>query len=112
MEKNFEDIKVGDKVIISQRFHGDSVVSVSKVTKDHFVIDMGNYTMKFRKRSGTQVGGDTWTPWYAEVATEERIAEVTEKNMRWRMIRTCRDFNFEELPTDKLKEVYKIITTK
>lgn len=101
----FENIQVGDQVIVHQRWSGDSIETVTKVTKTTFTA--GSRT--FRKDSGWERGGDKWTPSHADIATEESMAKVMEGQMKAKYVRYFSSFNYGELPLDKLQEIYQII---
>lgn len=107
--ENFEDIKVGDQVILNHRFNEAELVKVTKVNKTTFVIDFGNYTKKFRLNDGIEYGGNTWCHWYAIHPTPERLQKYYEDKQRSKFLYTCRNCRFDDLSTEKLKEIYEII---
>lgn len=75
---SFEDIKVGDEVIIDPPFSSKPryVAKVERVTKKQFVA--GGY--RFRKDSGSQVAGDTWSFAVVHHPTPELLAKVNTEN--------------------------------
>ena len=107
--ENFEDIKVGDQVILNHRFNEAQLVKVAKVNKTTFVIDFGNYTQKFRLSDGMEYGGNTWSHWYAIRPTPERLQKYYEEKQRSKFLYACRNCRFDSLSTEKLKEIYEII---
>ena len=108
----FEDIKVGDTVIIDQRWQGSHIVKVSKVTKASFTVDWGNAQISFSKNGGWQRNGDKWTPWHAHEATEDRIREIREAQFRAKLLRRITNYKFEDAPTALLYQVCQIISPK
>ena len=102
--ENFDNIKVGDKVIVHTRWHGDLIETVKKVAKTTFSTDSAT----FYKNTGWQRGGDTWTPKRAELATEERAAEVMKAQRKVRLANYLRGFDFYSLPIEKLEEIYNL----
>lgn len=105
----FENIKIGDKVVISRHFGGRSIATVKKVNKASFVVDCGNYDMTFMTLSGKEKGGDSWTPTYAYPATEELIEKVKKENRKANYIYTIRHCKFEDLSYETLEQIYNLI---
>jgi len=105
----FENVKIGDKVVISRHFGGRSIATVKKVNKASFVVDCGNYDMTFMTLSGKEKGGDRWTPTYAYPATEELIEKVRKENMKANYIYAIRRCKFEDLSYDVLEQIYNLI---
>lgn len=109
MNCDFSDVKVGDKVVVNQTYVR-SVRPVKKVSKLHFIVDMGNYELKFRKDGGSRAGShDSWDVCYATVPTEEVIDEIGLENRRRVCLSYVERYDFTQLPIDKLEEVIKII---
>jgi hypothetical protein len=111
----FENIKVGDKVIVKySTYAGESVGYigvVKKVNKTSFncVANGRSVTFTF---SGNERGGDTWHPWWCEEYSEEGERKVIDQNMRLAILGKLKSYDFSKLPTDSLKEIYKLITSK
>ena len=108
----FEDIKVGDTVIIDHRWQGEHIVKVSKVTKASFTVDWGNTQISFSKNGGWQRNGDKWTPWHAYEASEDRIRKIRESQYRAKLLRCIRNYKFDDAPTAILYQVCQIISPK
>ena len=104
---NFSDVNVGDKVIIRRSAGGQRIAVVTKVLKDHFIVDDN---LKFRKASGSQVGGDSWYFCWVEKATDERIKEVTEENKRTKIIQYLSNYKYGDLPLETLEAIIKLIS--
>lgn len=105
----FENVKIGDKVVISRHFGGRSIATVKKVNKASFVVDCGNYDMTFMTLSGKEKGGDSWTPTYAYPATEELIEKVRKENRKANYIYAIRNCKFEDLSYETLEQIYNLI---
>lgn len=106
---DFSNINVGDKVIVNQRY-GRSVRSVKKVNKLHFIVDMGNYELKFRKEGGSRAGNhDSWDICYATFATEEEIDKIKRENKKMNCVSYLEKYNFRQLSLEKLEEVINLI---
>ena len=105
---DFENVKIGDKVIIKHHYAGNSIATVKKVNKITFVADCGNYDMTFMKSSGREKG-ETWTPAYAYPATEEMIEKVRKENKKANYIHAIHGCRFEDLSYDVLEQIYNLI---
>ena len=78
---SFEGVKVGDEMVIDPPRSNMSnrpryVAKVEHVTRTQFIV--GGY--RFRKSSGWQVGGDTWSFATAHCPTPELLAAVNAEN--------------------------------
>lgn len=105
----FENVKIGDKVIISRHFGGRSIATVKKVNKASFVVDCGKYDMTFMKNSGREKGGSAWTSAYAYKATDELVETVGKENRKAKYVSTCRACKFEDLSYEILEQIYNLI---
>jgi hypothetical protein len=74
MNDNFEDIKVGDKIILHNR-NGSAVVTVGRLTAKQLVTKNPEY--KFWKKNGSYVGGTVWDHNHITRATDEEIEKIT-----------------------------------
>ena len=74
---SFEDIKVGEKLILHSR-NGSSVVTVGRLTAKQLVTEKPEY--KFWKRNGSEVGGSVWDHNHITKATDEEIQKVRAGN--------------------------------
>lgn len=72
---NFENILVGDKVIIESRY-GRSVGTVDKITRLYFYV--GSY--KFKKENGYEPG-QSWCKTIARPYNEVEAKEITRVNL-------------------------------
>ena len=110
MKDDFSNISVGEKVIVNQTHGVKSVRTVKKVNKIHFIVDMGNYEIKFRKSDGSRAGkSDMWSICYATVPKEGDIEKINAENKKANLVSYLERYCFNELPLEKLEEVFKII---
>lgn len=105
--KELKDLVAGDEVLvvgISCR----RIAKIDKVTKTQIVVD----NVRYRRNSGWQCGGDSWSRKSISVPTEKEISDIEEENLRKILIYAISSFDFERLSTDKLKQVYNIVKGK
>ena len=67
----FENLKVGDKVIVLGRIWGERLYNVTRITNKQIVV----CNRHFWKESGKESGGDG----YLLIATEERIKQIEDR---------------------------------
>ena len=103
--ENFDNVQVGDKIIVHRMHWGNSVVTVTKVTKASF--EAGGTL--YYKKNGWAKGADAWSGPWATVATEEEIERITEENRRINLVAVIKCFDFNKLSTDELITVYNIV---
>lgn len=104
----FDNIKVGDKVIISGQSFGKGVATVTKVNKTSFVCNCGSFNLTF-KFDGIERGGDIWTRWVCLPWTKETEDEIIIENHRRKLLNKINKTSFNDLSTEKLEEIFKII---
>lgn len=105
--KELKDLQVGDVVLVTSRYYR-RIAKVDKVTKTQIVVD----NARFRRNSGWQYGGDSWSRKSISVPTEKEISEVKEENLRKNLICVISSFDFKRLSTNELKKVYNIVKGK
>jgi hypothetical protein len=72
-----ENLKIGDKVIVSQHWGNDSISIVTNITKTQIIIS----NRKFRKNDGCQIPRDAYTNTYILEPTKERIELILRVNL-------------------------------
>ncbi len=105
-------LQAGDEVIVrSIRAMGNTgtIVKVSKLTNTQVVIDRGNYTLRFRKDDGYEVGGESWGRQWIEEATPNACAVIHEENKRVKAIRLIEECDLKKLPTAALESIVAAI---
>lgn len=105
--KELKDLVAGDEVLVTGIYHR-RIAKVDRVTKTQIIVD----NTRFRRDSGWQYGGDSWSRKSIFVPTEKEISEVKEENLRKNLIYTINSFDFKRLSTDELKQVYNIVKGK
>lgn len=105
--KELKNLVVGDDVLVSGMHHR-RIAKVDKVTKTQIVVN----NARFRRDSGWQCGGDSWSRKSISVPTEKEISDIEEENLRKTLIYVISSSDFERLSTDKLKQVYNIVKGK
>lgn len=107
--RNFSDVKVGDKIVIRQSFRGRWVAEVTKVLKNWFIVRGPGCDIKFRKDGGSEVGGDTWHFWLAIKATDEEIKKVSDENKKAKFVQFLRGFKYENLDLETLETIAGLV---
>lgn len=105
--KELKDLVVGDDVLV-RGMHRRRIAKVDKVTKTQIVVN----NARFRRDSGWQCGGDSWSRKSISVPTEKEISDIKEENLRETLIYAICSFDFKRLSTDELKQVYNIVKGK
>ena len=105
--KELKDLVAGDEVLVTGIYHR-RIAKVDRVTKTQIIVD----NTRFRRDSGWQYGGDSWSRKSIFVPTEKEISEIKEENLRKNLIYTISSFDFKRLSTDELKQVYNIVKGK
>lgn len=105
--KELKDLITGDDVLVECR-SCRRIAKVDKVTNTQIVVD----NVRFRRDSGWQCGGDSWSRKSISVPTEKEISNIKEENFRKRLIYAISSFDFKRLSTDELRQVYNIVKGK
>ena len=105
--ENFDDIKVGEKLIMSRLWYDPQVGVVEKVTNATFTVK----GVVFNKKDGHQRGAhDSYTYWYVSRATEERLAEIEKNAKIKRYAAYLQKVDYSKLPLETLEEIYRLTT--
>ena len=105
--KELKDLVAGDEVLVTVMSYRH-IAKVHKGTKTQIIVNND----RFRRDSGCQCGGDSWSRKSISVPTEKEILDVKEENLRKILINTISSFDFKRLSTDELKQVYNIVKGK
>ena len=105
--KELKDLVAGDEVLVVGR-SCRCIAKIDKVTKTQIAVN----NARFRRDSGWQCGGDSWSRKSISVPTEKEISDIEEENLRKALIYVISSFDFERLSIDKLKQVYNIVKGK
>lgn len=105
-----EELKVGDEVVVAgDRYHLDYVDKVTKLTAKQIALENSSY--RYRRDTGSQIGGDNWNSRRLEEATPERKKEAQREYRRLRMIQTLTRTVWKELSDETLERVLEVIKT-
>jgi hypothetical protein len=104
MGENFENIKVGDWVVIHSRY-GDTVEEVKKVNKATF--SAGG--VLFYKRHGWERSGDPWNHRWAELGTPKKLSKVRKEEKTRNMVNYLMNFPYSNLDYETLEQVFDIL---
>ena len=104
-----ENIKVGDKVIVSGSGFGslNKIDTVERLTKTQIVLK--NTHSKYRRSSGRSVGGDVWSMGFISEATREKILKIQEARYRLNLLNKIESIRIGNLSTDSLKSIVVVI---
>lgn len=105
--KELKDLIAGDDVLVIGR-SCRCIAKIDKVTKTQIVVN----NARFRRDSGWQYGGDSWSRKSISVPTEKEISDIEEENLRKTLIYVISSSDFKRLSTDELKQVYNIVKGK
>lgn len=105
--KELKDLVEGDEVLVTGMYHRH-IAKVDKVTKTQIIVN----NARFRRDSGWQCGGDSWSRKSISVPTEKEISDIKEENLRNTLVYAISSFDFKRLSTDELKQVYNIVKGK
>jgi len=100
--ENFENVKVGDKVVLGYAWH-DDIEEVIRVTATLFVTKRG---YKFRKKDGCEQGRGYV---HARYATPEDIERIALERNHIELVRKCGDIRFKTLSIQQLEDILKIV---
>ncbi len=100
----FDDIKVGDIIIVDGRYN-PSKAQVTKVTATRFVASKLN----FSKKSGRAAESDKWNPIYAHTLTpdwEKRYQESQAELQKQRKITELHRIELGEASAEQIEKLY------
>ena len=94
----FENLKVGDMVIVSERIWGEIIMDVTRITNKQIVVGKTHYW----KKNGYEVGGLCS---HLVIATEERIKQIEGRNKSLEMITFLYKTHWEDLSLESLTTI-------
>lgn len=102
-----KDLKEGDKVVVYKRW-GDSINVIEKVTKTQIVVN----GTKYRRESGSQIGGSVWYSSRIGICTKEEENRIRSQISVNRMKRFIKEYDIDSLSYKKLEKIYNILKNK
>ena len=110
---NLENIKIGDKVFVTQRT-GRTLETVKRLTNTQVITIKGSdpdCEYKYKRSNGNQIGSDVWYPVSIEkVATDEDIVQFNAKLEHNKHIRYLQKFDYKKLPPEVTKQIFDIVS--
>ena len=76
-----EGLKPGDKVFHHGKYNANSILMVERVTKTQIICKDGDFEIKFKRSTGFNVGGDTWSRHYIDRLTDDKIAALRRQTL-------------------------------
>ena len=93
----FENLKVGDNVIISERFWGEKIRNVTRITNKQIVIGYRRYW----KESGKEISGSS----HLLIATEECIKQIEDREKATELCAFLNRTHWEDLSLESLTTI-------
>ena len=105
-----ENVKVGDKVIYSHRYDGDTIAEVERITQKYIIVK-GN---KYKKIDGSIASSNPWTLIRIRCAKDDNeFNEIINEQKRREVIRVITNKvnsgNLKKLPIGDLNKINDII---
>ncbi len=101
----FEQLKVGDEVILRRQFHADAAVKIDRITATQICASH----WRFNRDTGRQIGGDRWSKVHLKIATPEGLSAIREIQERVNIIHAAREQELQKLALDQLRRINAII---
>jgi len=102
-EKNWiQELKAGDKVVVSTGSYDKKITSVTKITPKGFINVESGQTFT---SDGNQRGGDTWHRTYLSQLTDE-VALGFKKQA---LVNRCKVIQFNKLTVEQLEKILSIL---
>lgn len=101
MNKRFKE---GDKVVVYNRWI-DSIKTVGRVTKTQIIIN----GTKYKRDTGSQIGGSVWSFSKIGVCTKEEEMRITTEINARRMKRYITEYKLDTLSYSELEQIYNIL---
>ena len=103
--KELEDLKKGDKVIVSGAYIYNRISQVEKVTKKHIIVEGSKYSKAF----GWVVGLSSYSSNHIRPATEEDIRRVEEETEKRNIVNNLTKTHFEKFSFATLVAIRDIV---
>lgn len=115
MYHDFSNANVGDKVLVKERFSGESVGTILRKTKTMVVITTHKnlegkpIERRYSLKDGGSIGGTCWDRTYIQPLTEEDRARIQDRHRRANTIDFLTKMNWNKLTTEELSSVKQLI---
>lgn len=101
--ESLENVKVGDRLIVHERFD-TCITEVERVTATLVITKHG----RFRKKTGMAQGNCSWSSSWVTIATPAEVERVEVEAKRRELIEKCRRIEFCGLSGAQLEEILEI----
>lgn len=101
----FENLKVGDKVIVGGVYINRRICTVEKVTKRFIIVEGTKYSRTY----GWVSGCSGYASNHIRPATEEDIKRVEEETEKRQTVRFLKDAKFEKFSFETLKSICELV---
>lgn len=101
-----EEIKVGLQVVVSSRYHGDSVEEVKRETKLYWIV--GDQETKYRKSDLCTVG-EVWGRNRISLVTPEKLQEVRRLNFADNLSKRLCHADFSKFSLEDLQVIRNVL---
>ena len=105
---NLENVKVGDLLLINDRW-GEVVAVVERLTATLIVTGNG---YRINRKSGCVHGGGQWNHISVRIASQEDVDRVRRGRYRVEMINKCGKICFSNLSDSQLEQILEIASQK
>lgn len=102
---NLEKIKVGDTVIISNRWTS-KLKKVTRLTKTLIICD----DEKYSRLTGISKNSNAWDFSTLKIATDEDIKKFHLEKRKKSIINFIKSYDYEKLSYDKIEKIYQILS--
>jgi len=99
------NLKVGDKVIVTERFD-DAIRVITRLTKTQIIVGQ---SAKFWKKDGRLVGCNDWSSNYIEEVTEEKARVIHKKTVIKNIKYLASNVTLDLLSIDALESVLRVL---
>jgi hypothetical protein len=111
-----QNIKVGDKVIISgnSAFGSDRVNVVVKLTATQVHVNtrgfLKDYVTKYNRESGRSIGTGTWETNWLDEATPEKLEAIVLRNKRFKIKKYVTEtVNWDTVSKEVIEQLYVLL---
>ena len=102
-----EDLKPGDKVIVTRKHRQDTVETVKSIGKK--LISLENFDVRFRVNGGRDVRKDVFYSYQLLPASKEALEKLEQQKLRLELVEKLGKVNFSKLSLEVLTQIVEII---
>ena len=112
MNGEFDNVKIGDRVlIISTGGWGRSlrVATVTKVGKLHLTVTIGEWSQKYNRKTGRACGRNVWSSEYIKPYNEQEWQEYRQECVDASARRTVANFDWRNCDIELVRKVNELL---